>query len=320
MSSIQDVAEHAHVSISTVSRVLNNRPYVREAVRADVLEAAEHLGYTPRYTARRDNVLIVAAGGKNVSLGEYYSQLLTNLVRCLVREGFQFNVTVAGRLNRMSASFSQGVISTAGIQTGVAAVAPTKVGIPIVTLNAPVKGISGVYTDQKRGVRLAMDHLFEMKHECIGYFDELNPDENATAGLRFSQYQDSMRGSARGFDKSLVQTGKGKSILEAVLKLVNAGATALLCPGEEYALPVFHALHLLRKRVPEDISVITWENTTVSRYLAPPHTTIRQPLAEMAQMSVQMLQDVIGGERKPGEHVEIPSRLIERESVRDLSK
>jgi len=317
MSTIHDVAKKAGVSVATVSRTFNRNDYVRDTVRQKILKVAEQINYSPRQTARRDSITIVLKGLASLTRGIYESLLTAHLVSALTKRELLFSIIPNDQLNVVSASFTRGIIAIVSSDEDIARIREIE-NVPTLLIGRGVPGIACVYCNEKLAVGHAVEYLIKRGHRRIGLVSA-GAELGRVACERLNAFREYMQKLGGECDDRLLQRDAGGAeLVQAVAKMLNAGATAMIVDGEDHSLRLMYALNLLNKRVPDDVSVISYEHIMVSQHLSPPHTTIKQPFREMAEESVRLVLDMAAGRRKRGEHVELSHDFVERESVKNL--
>ena len=188
--------------------------------------------------------------------------------------------------------------------------------LPVITINCPIDELQNIYSDHKQGIRLAFDYLISRGHKKIGLFQRASVPWGDTQ--RREAYKECLEKHNIPFDENLIQVQKDSSLVEAMARICRVGPTALIACGEDAPLEVMYALNLLNKRVPDDISVISFENNNLSPYLNPPHTTVCQHLDEIGRAAVEEIENIIDGKTGNLSDKIIKNTLIERASVRTL--
>lgn len=324
--SIKDIAKAAGVSHSTVSRALANSPLIAEHTRTRIHRIAQKKGYSPDAIARafvtqrtktigvvvtsiadpfvaevvRGVEEIAADNGYRVFLGTSHDEPAreVNLVKAL-REWRVDGVIVAS--SRMGARY-QPLLK--------------EIGAPIVLINNQSKSggrdLHSIAVDDVAGGALATRHLVEQGHRVIGYLG--GPPDRASNRDRLTGYQRALRAAKIAFDPTLALTGNGK--IESgtqVAQLLKPGLTAIFCYNDMTAIGALHALKSRGIRVPQDISLVGYDDIVLASYMDPPLTTIHQPKEAMGQLATRMLLDLLSGNKVT--NVRLPGKLIVREST-----
>lgn len=324
MVKIVDVAREAGVSPATVSRALNSHPSVGEHYVRRVRAAAERLGYRPNSVARNlrrqstDLIALiipdvgnhfctaVARGVEDVAREVGLSVLLCNSDDEPMKEATYIEVAEAEKVAGVLICPHSGDADISRLRAS---------RIPVVALDRRLGSeIDSVTTDSKEGAYAATKHLFDQGWKrpgcCAG------PANVDTARWRTAGYLQAVH-EANG--TALVANGnfdrEGGAATAAVLLSETEPPDSLVVSNEQMALGVLGELKR-RGLVPgRDIGVLTFDDTPWAPLMAPPMTVIEQPAHEIGARSMRMLVDRIRGESTEGaRHVELPTRLIVRES------
>ena len=294
-----DVATQAGVSVMTVSRVLNGFPGVAEETRLRVEEAVAALGYHANTAAR------VLAGGRSRTLGvmavetEQFgpSHLLFGIEAAARDAGHLLSFVTLNRsgndmaatLERLRASHVQGVIVVAPVRRVVEAVTRLDGEMPLVVVGGPAGlGAPTVTIDQFEGARSATRHLLDLGHRTVHHV--AGPQSWTDATARTRGWADALRTAGAGADGPSPATGVLPRVMPPVMRLGrDPSVTAIFAANDQTALGVIRGLHDAGRRVPEDVSVVGFDDTPESGYFLPPLTTIRQNFSEVGRRSVQQL-------------------------------
>jgi LacI family transcriptional regulator len=307
MTTIYDVAEVAGVSISTVSHVLNRTRPVREETRTRVLAAMQKLEYRPSSLARAmvrqktrtiglivpDNVnpffAELARGIENYGFDAGYSVMLCNSDQSAEKEVAYLDMLISKRVD--------GVI----YMTSDAAeerLAPLRSQmIPVVTFDRDFPGVHTVMLENHRGGFTATEHLINLGHRriaCVaGNYSTSHSQD------RVSGYRDALEQNGLVYDPALVLIGdwslaSGKSAALHFMRMAQP-PTAIFACNDIMAIGAISGLHTLGLAVPDDISLVGFDDISVSAYTVPALTTVATPVRELGEMMCQMLVDTIGG-------------------------
>ncbi len=319
-----DVATRAGVSVMTVSRVLNGFPGVAEETRLRVEEAVTALGYHANTAAR------VLAGGRSRTLGvmavetEQFgpSHMLFGIEAAARDAGHLLSFVTLSRsgndmaptLERLRASHVQGVIVVAPVRRVVDAVTRLNVDMPLVVVGGPPGlGAPTVTIDQFEGYPNATQHLLDLGHRTVHHVSGPQSWIDATARQRgwseALRTYPAPRGSSVAGDWSA-----GKGFAAGLRLAADREVTAVFAANDQTALGVIRGLHDAGRRVPEDVSVVGFDDTPESGYFLPPLTTIRQDFGEVGRRSVQLLLSLTDG-APVDRHVVVPAELVVRSST-----
>ena len=193
--------------------------------------------------------------------------------------------------------------------------------VPIVVINEqnPGETLHFVTVDDVQGARLAVEHLLALGHRRIGYVGVTNrPKSNQ---YRLKGYQDALEAAGIASDLTLIFTcdniedhvKRGEASLEPLLA---AGATAVFCYNDTTAIGLLAACYKRGFSVPENLSVIGFDDIDMAAYTIPPLTTIRQPRFRLGQRAMQMMLALLDGQ-KPENQI-IPGELVVRQTTARL--
>jgi LacI family transcriptional regulator len=326
--SIKDVAARAGVSFQTASKVLNGGD-VRVAARTAerILAAADELGYSPNTIARslvrrRTGTLgLVATDASDVAI----SQISVAAEQAARRHG---HAVLVGHLAQDSTEGADVVRALIGRRVdGVIAAAPQvehdpdvaemlRTYVPAVSLHhLPGGGVPEVGSSHRETGRLAAEHLISLGHTSIGTVTGLF--RRRVTRSRLHGYEDALRAAGLEPDVDLVAeadwTAGGAAAATALLLERVPRITAIFVHSDMMAMGVLSALQRSGRRVPADVAVVSCDDIPFARYLTPPLTTVRVPLAETGELAVELLLRSIAGEPVP-ERSALPVELIIRES------
>jgi DNA-binding LacI/PurR family transcriptional regulator len=319
-----DVARQAGVSVMTVSRVLNGFTGVAEETRRRVEAAVTALGYHANTAAR------VLAGGRSRTLGvlavetEQFgpSHMLFGIEAAARDAGHLLSFVTLSRsgndmaatLERLRASHVQGTIVVAPVRRVVEAVTRLNVDMPLVVVGGPPGlGAPTVTIDQFEGARMATRHLLDLGHRTVHHV--AGPQSWIDATARMRGWSDALhahparRGGSVAGDWSAARGYAAGGRLAA-----DRSVTAIFAANDQTALGVIRGLHDAGRRVPEDVSVVGFDDTPESGYFLPPLTTIRQDFGEVGRCGVQLLLSLTDG-TPVDRHVVVPAELVVRAST-----
>ncbi len=340
---MKDVAETAGVSIKTVSRVINNLPYVREEVRKKVFEAVEKLNYAPSLEGKRlvslknnsevrtNNIGCVFNLTFNKYSEPFFSELLEEVDAFLMKSNLHnyFNHTLAELENEplfyrvMNPDVVDGVIFFGvgeQFRDRIEKIRKRVGHAVIIAENLNNGNISTVYPDLADAGYQATKYLISLGHTRIGCVTG-RLDWPGYSQLRLEGYQKALKEHGITFDASLTVEGKydTKKAAEATRILLKKKPTAIFVISDPMAIGAYSAIHVSGLKIPNDISVVSCDGIKFSEHLCPPLTTIDINKKEMARTAVQLLLEEIEQKRKGPVRVIFPVRLVERLSCRRLA-
>ena len=323
---LNDVAEQAGVSKSTVSRILNNRLgngfSVKEEVRLRVIDVAKKLNYRPNLIAKsltmRSTQMIHIFGGNHAlsDLGNIYQTVVNNITSVMDTVASGFDVTVdmsrhSSDASEMPAWRIDGAIVLAECTQ------PTmdeiiQLGIPYVIVNgaSPEQGFA-VVPDDVHGTKVALEHLRQIGHTKIAYSGPLPPylADHSSLSDRHDTYLSEMR--QHGLEP-IFGSHDTLDSAQAYLKevVLEQGVTAILAYGHMGALNLLQAAHTLGITVPERLSIMCFCDEYANKVMSPGLTFIDLSSEKMGKVTAELLLDQI---RNPGQVK--PQRILLQETL-----
>jgi DNA-binding LacI/PurR family transcriptional regulator len=327
--SMHDVARLAGVSHQTVSRVLNAHPNVSNPTRARVLEAMHELEYRPNAFARG----LVTARSQRIGVlsfdSRFYgpSSTLHAIERAARAAGF--GVAVAGMSDYTGDEIDDGIdaLTSQGVD-GIIVIAPSAAasraigalpaGVPVVALEAEFDDQPVVAIDQRLGAQLATEHLLELGHHTVWHVG--GPRDWREAVLREDGWRTTLEAAGCEVPTLLRGDWRPRSGYEAGRKIADdAQVTAIFAGNDQMALGLVHALAERGRRVPEDVSIVGFDDIPEAAFLMPALTTVRQEFDEVGRRGLDVLLAAIGAaETAPigrPEDVTIAPELVLRAST-----
>ncbi len=339
---IDDVARHSGVARTTVSRVLNNGPNVRDAVREKVLASVEALGYTVNAQARflasgsaRQIALIHATDEDAEPNSYYHSGLELGAMRACAEQGFTLMTQTAnpskpedqraiaalaesGRFDGiiLTPPFSDRTDLIAAILAGPTSVACVSAGRQTQE-QVPWVGIDDFAAGEAVG-----EFLADLGHSRFAYID--GPAAHRSARLRLDGFKAAL--NRHGLLRSDMRVEQGnftfKSGVALAEKILTEGdrPSALICANDDMAAGALLSAHKLGLSIPGDVSIVGFDDTPVSRIVWPPLTTVHQPIRQFGARAVELLIASIRADQGQGNGVPkggfVPFTLVERLSTR----
>ncbi|NVK24567.1 MAG: LacI family DNA-binding transcriptional regulator [Gammaproteobacteria bacterium] len=332
MATIYEVSELAGVSLATVSRVMNNNGKVSQKTRDKVLDAMSKLGYRPNSSAqslasnRTNSVGVLIPELK----GPFFGQLMAGVEEQL-RKANKHVIITAGHSEEHSEKDGIEFLLSRNcdaIIVHVEAVSDdylielSRGTVPIVIINRYVEAIADkcIYLDNKIGGYLAAKTLLGKGHKNIAYIS--GPKWKEDSNERIFGHKAALEEAGIEFDEDLLYVGsyvhESGSIGLTELLHKNKKFTALVCSNDEMASGAMSTARKLGYDLPNDLSVIGFDNIIYSSYLFPTLTTINYPVMTMAKMAVDMvLRDVYEHHKLKISNVFSP-KLVERNSVASI--
>jgi LacI family repressor for deo operon, udp, cdd, tsx, nupC, and nupG len=328
---IYEVARRAGVSASTVSRVLSRPNVVSPDTRRRVLETVEQMGYAPNSVARnlrtrRSNKILVTV--PDIS-NPFFSLIIQGIEGAAQRAGYtvllgntqhdeRHEERYARMLKRKEADgliFLGHRLPSAAAEL-VDAMAPRCAPVVHGCEYSPALGVASVHIDNAAAAADAMEHLYQLGHRHIAVItgpliSPLSRDrlQGATSRARVHGAEDQM--IVRNGDFSLES---GASIAGCLLDHGDR-PTAIFCFNDEMAIGVIAVAKRHGLRVPEDLSVVGFDDIRFARHIDPPLTTISQPMREIGEGTVRLLLEILSGDEIKPVSVTLPHQLTLRAST-----
>lgn len=317
--SIQDIAREAKVSVSTVSRVLCDKPYVRAELKDRVLKAMQANGYKPKTVTRRDVIAIGVADWEKGPLGLYENMLLSGLIRSLQNANVQIEIIPLQSL-REQIGHNVSLLIELGIDKFVCLDLARERKLQLILVNDFNQEAHCIYMDHAGEIDLAMTHLVGKGHRRIALLRKAHRGSWGNHE-RLRGYREASERLGLEIDDALIKDFTEQDIMETLCKLLMVGRpTALIVCGESSLLPVNYALQLLGKRVPDDISIVAFEAPTVSKFVFPATTCINQNLEQLGKLVGEKALEILAKPSMPKLELTLKSTLIERDSVKTIRK
>jgi DNA-binding LacI/PurR family transcriptional regulator len=298
-----DVARLAGVSHQTVSRVLNGHPSVRDETRERVLTAVRQLNYRPNALARglagrRSRVLGVVSFD-TILYGP--AATLLGVERAARAAGYGVSIVALERIDHAGISSAldtlaeqsvAGVVIIAPFTNAAAALRSLPTGIPAVVVESGTSGpLPAISVDQVAGARLAVRHLLDLGHRTVWHVR--GPADWLEARDRADAWRATLEEAGRPVPPVLEGDWSARSGYEAGWRLLDRDVSAVFCANDQQALGLLRALHERGVRVPEDISVVGFDDIPEAAFMSPPLTTVRQDFDEVGRRCLATLLDLL---------------------------
>jgi len=332
---IRDVATLAGVSPATVSKVLNNARHVSGDARSRVLHAVAKLGYQPNSIARS----LKTRSTRTLGLvtddleGVFTMPLMRGVEEAASAQGFSvFLCNSYGEPEKERRHLEvllnkqvDGVILLSGYKVRERGGPALPLGsLPLVYLYQYTRDVSvpSVVPDDRGGARLGTEHLISLQRRRIGLVN--GPYSYEATHLRLGGYREALEGAGLPFDPSLVRVGKwqessGYTLAHELMRLPEP-PDAIFCTSDILAVGALDALHELGLKVPEDVSLVGFDNRPFAAHQRPPLTTVALPLYEMGKRAGELLIASVLGTPSQADIYRVPCYLVTRESCRTSSR
>jgi LacI family transcriptional regulator len=326
---MSEIAAAAGVSIPTVSKVLNGRRDVAPATRERVEDLLRRHRYRPRRASANSRVGLIDL--VFVDLGSPWAmQILTGVEEAAHRAGTGLVVSaIHGRtqprpdrswFENIAARRSDGVLLVLSELSATQQEQLAELGIPVVIVDPagqPAPEVPSVGATNWAGGLAATEHLISLGHERIAVIG--GPTDVLCARARLDGYRTAMRAAGLKVRPGYLRTGDftspaGYRETLALLDLPNPPTAVFAC-ADDMARGAYEALYERGLRVPDDLSVVGFDDLEEATWAIPPLTTVRQPLTEMAGMATRMLLSLIDGDGLESTRMELATPLVVRAST-----
>jgi LacI family transcriptional regulator len=325
-TTLATVAASAGLSVATVSKVLNGRSDVAPATRSRVQSLLVEHGYIPRLSHRNQ-----AAGSATVEVwvDGKLSAYATEIIKGAIEAGAESEVAVvvthlkAGNdtswVRDLVTAGRRAMITLACEPTAAHLAALSLARLPVVVvdpMNPPVTPMTSVGSTNFAGGLSATQHLLALGHRRIAYLG--GPADAASNQARMQGYRAAMETAGVPVPPEYVRTagfcypdGVGEAI--ALLDLPSP-PTAVFAVSDECAIAAMQVARNRGLRIPEDLSVVGFDDTEIATMTSPQLTTVRQPLREMGMVALRTALRLASGEKIESHHIELATELVIRES------
>jgi DNA-binding LacI/PurR family transcriptional regulator len=331
---IKDIAEKAQVSIMTVSRVMNNSGYVAGATREKVMKAVQELNYQPNLLARSlinrksSFVYVIVPDISN----PFYADLTKGVESIAHQEGFHIILSSAywnvamecGHIEAARGRMAEGIILVLPKLPEKEILAYSR-NIPLVVVDKHIVSprIANIYIEQDHGAVLGVEHLIVLGHRRIAFLSGSKGIYNSQA--RFRGYRIALEKHDIPFDPKLVFPGdfsfeSGAAAFEHFLTLPQTRRpTALFAASDLMALGFMRSAYQHHFRVPDDISVVGFDDISLASITNPPLTTVRHPYIEMGRDAMKLLLNKLDPEKHLSTGEKLFNTFVERETTKPLT-
>ncbi len=320
-----DVARLAGVSHQTVSRVLNDHPNVRPQTRQNVLAAISELGYRPNAAART----LVTRRTRTLGVISFDTTLygpasMLHGIEAAAQHSWFVSIaslpaldrrSVATAVDRLLGQGVEGIIVIAPKTSAVSALGRVHGGVPLVAVGCGTHApLTSAAVDNAAGAAQATRYLLDLGHRTVHHV--AGPATWLDAQERVTGWRRVLR-EARAPEPELMagdwSSASGYQIGHRIA--TDPDVTAVFCGNDHMALGLLRALAEQGRRVPDDVSVVGFDDIPESAYFLPPLTTVRQDFGELGRRALGVLVEMINGRQPPGSCLRIPPHLVARASA-----
>jgi LacI family transcriptional regulator len=330
---IKDVARKANVSIATVSRVLNNQGGYSPKTKEKVLAAIKELGYQPNALARG----LINKRTKTIGIlfpevsNMFASKILHGVENVVNEQGSSVIVCNTASNGEKTMKYLQvlhekridGVIFVSEVITDEYYKMLESMNIPIVLISTESYRYSLPYVkvNDRHAAYTATEYLIQKGHRKIGMISG-NKNDMIAGQPRIDGYKEALLHNGIDIKENYIVSCKGfgfKDGFYILPRLLHQAPdiTAIFAASDEMAMGVISAAYKLGIKIPDDISIIGYDNLPLAEMAIPPLTTVAQPLEEMGEMAASMLFEMMDTGRTVESRI-MPHQIIERETVKNV--
>ena len=320
-ATIYDVSRLAGVSTATVSRTFSNPGQVRDATRRKVFEAAEILHYSPNAIARAmvrqrtDKIAFLICKKDATILDEFYARICESIMRRTIQSDRQLVISTAADWAQAAGTAQnkqvEGVILGGSAQADMVSEFQSKhIAVVLVNNRMPGFDLPCVLSDEYGGVRLAVEHLLQREHRSIamiaGRFSPYIVGERYNAFLQIMEES----GLKTGTPQVAMCDPAVESAAQAAMDLLSRKdrPTAILGANDVVAAGVLKAAQRLGLKVPEDLAVVGFDDSTICGVVEPELTSVHIDCRRIGEVGVDHLHALLNGEECPPVTI-IPAKL-----------
>lgn len=344
---LKDIAKRAGISVSTVSRIINNDTTKKASKETSdkVWEIVKELGYVPNQNARqlikgqgddksvpRTKAIGCIFTSKDSSYTDpFFAEIARGIQDEIVKRGYvmgytysSYNMTDSAMYNNISTNKVDGVIILGRFSMDMLKFLKNNTNNLIYTgINYVDAKFDEIICDGYKAACAATEYLISLGHQEIGFLGTI-PKENPIDIInehRYEGYEHTMDKYSLCIKKSQVisielTTFEGYRVAKEMLEREENRPTALFCANDAVAIGAIRAANELGVRIPEDLSIIGIDDIEMASFTSPPLTTIRVPKEELGRFAVKTLIDRIEGHHELPLRIDLPFELIERQSCK----
>jgi LacI family transcriptional regulator len=329
---LKDIAERVGVTESTISRVLNGIPKASKETRDEIFQVAAELGYKPNQIARS----LVTKKTHTIGLiisdlsNTYFARVASGIEKIASKYDYSLIISTTGGeeneelkyINLLKEKPVDGILFASGRMPESCKKLLRETEIPTVVVAREVEeALPSVHIDNVKESYRAVKYLINSGHTKIAMISGAANDKES--GLyRIQGYKQALNDNNLAIREDLIVEGdfklqSGIKAMKEILKKDDS-ITAVFAASDEMGVGAIKAIKKAGLKVPEDISVVGFDNNIISLASDPELSTISQPEEELGWHAMEMLYKVINGENLAEKKIYLPCKFIKRESVREI--
>ncbi|WP_236908368.1 LacI family DNA-binding transcriptional regulator [Clostridium sp. Cult3] len=333
-ATIKDVAKLAGVSISTVSRVINNSKPVSPEVRRKVIDAIDELGYKPNQVAR--SLVTKKSNLIGVIVTDIGNSYIAQMIRGIEEVGrmYNYDILLSSSYGSPKTEMKFAELLRSKQVEGIILISETinkeviaqieGFNIPFVYLNKfyRILNLPSVSIDNYEAGTMMTRYLLELGHQNILYITSNEDQSGSVEEYKIKGYKNAMRES--GKDELILSTEDctiedGYNVGDTLRRLMEQkGVTATFCCQDEIAIGLINYCYDNNIKVPEDISICGYGDTKIASVYRPGLTTIKEPYYDIGAVAIRRIIKELEGEKIEENNTLLPIQMIERESCKGI--
>ena len=331
MITIKDIARLANVSHTTVSRALNNSPLIKEPTKRKILEIASQLNYSPNVNAKSlvmqksHTIGLFLTSISNGTSSSFLADTIKGVNSMITNE---YNLFIRGiddyedYTSINSQRFDGIILMSQSVSDNSFIYHVLQKEIPLVVLNREVEetSIPNVLSNDTEGARMAVEYLITNGHHDIAIIE--GTPSFKSSHMRKEGYLQALMEAGIAIKKEYSIQGNydmesGSQAMEQLLSLTSP-PTAVFCSNDDMAIGAMNTVFARGLSVPNNISIVGFDDSGFSQYTTPRLTTVKRPVEEISRVGVERLLSLIGRKEEEVERTFMKTELIVRDSVRML--
>jgi len=328
---IKDIAKIANVSHTTVSRALNNSPFINEETKVKIKALAKELNYVPNYNAKSLVLLksyVIGVFFSSISEGTsdtFFHEIIRGINKVIDKE---YNLVIRGiddyeHFNKIDKKNFDGIIVVSQSKNDDRFINTIiENNIPLVVINRPIEieGIVNIMSNDTKGTYDAVQYFIKNNHKKIAIIEGNKEYESNI--YRKKGYINALEDNDIPLNEEYIISGKynlqsGYENMKKLIDLENR-PTAVFCSNDDIAVGAMKAIFELGLNVPNDISIIGFDDSNFCNYVTPTLTSVRKDSLTMSESGGIKLLEIIKNKEVDKIKVYIESKLIVRKSVQEL--
>ncbi len=324
---IKEIAEALNISISTVSKALNDATDIAEETKATVRQYAESIGY-PMKSKNKDSrrILVMYERVDTDIRNHVFAQVVSSFTDVAVRNNYEVIIDTVStkpddfelesylRQNNFCAAFIMGMNFRSPIYGQL-----KKTSVPLVLLDNRVSNcplISSVSSENAAAIIIAMRHLQKLGHTNIGFL--MGEKDSLVSAERLAGYILGLAQAGQDFKNEYVYYGDftREAGEHAAKFFCETNVTAVICCSDIMAIGLIDGLAAAGKKVPDDISVMGFDDLSILKFTPYNLTTMKQDYGQMGERAFMQIREMLGG--RQSQNVYLPCTLVERSSIKQL--